>query len=71
MIAEMEKDNLTELLTKFEDGVKPNMDLSAVTLYKDFISAALDASSYADTSTELIQMVQGEFLQGSYNFENY
>ena len=60
----MEKDNLTEYLTNWKDGGVKSSDLSAVTLYNDFISAALDATSYADTSTELIQMIQGERLRG-------
>ena len=65
MIAQMEKDNLTEHLTNWEDGGVKSSDLSAVTLYKDFVSAALNATSYADTSTELIQMIQGECSRGS------
>ena len=64
MMAKMENDNLTQLLSKWKDndGAKPT-DLSAVSLYKEFITeSSVEGSEmevYSETATELIQMVQG------------
>ena len=64
MMAKMENDNLTEVLSKWkdEDGIKSG-DLSALSLYKEFIAeSSVDGpgvETYSETATELIQMVQG------------
>ena len=64
MMAKMENDNLTQLLSKWKDtnGAKP-AELSAVSLYKEFIvESSVEGSemeAYSETATELIQMVQG------------
>ena len=63
-MAKMENDNLTQILSKWKDtnGAKP-ADLSAVSLYKEFIAESSvegsEMEEYSKTATELIQMVQG------------
>ena len=63
----MEKDNLTDAIDEWEDkGVKP-ADLSAVTLYRDFVAEALKTdnkgTAVREAWTELIQMIQGKSVK--------
>ena len=64
MMTKLENDNLTEVLSKWKDGegIKSE-DLSAISLYKEFIAeSSVDGpvlETYSETASELIQMVQG------------
>jgi hypothetical protein len=66
MMTKMETENLTESLSNWTEGGVKSADLSAISLYKDFIAASsVDGpttvvASYRDTATELIQKIQGE-----------
>ena len=63
-MAKMENDNLTQLLSKWKDmdDAKP-ADLSAISLYREFIAESSvegsEMEAYSETATEFIQMVQG------------
>ena len=80
-MTKMETDNLTKYLVKLHEGGVKLAELSAATLYKEFISASsVDGpiqvvASYAKTATDLIQKIQGEFIQfmlhkNLFNFSN-
>ena len=62
-MAEMAFDNLTDALKRWKDAGVAKPDLAAVTLYKDFWAGALNSDELGDSSTRLIQTVQGSTQQ--------
>ena len=56
----MERDNLTDVLNHWKDKGVDAKQLSAPSLYRDLMADWADSESMMDTSTNFIQMIQGE-----------
>ena len=56
----MERDNLTDALNHWDDKGVDTKHLSAPTLFRDLMADWADSESMMDTSTNFIQMIQGE-----------
>ena len=56
----MERDNLTDVLSHWEDKGVDAKQLSAPTLYRDLMADWADSESMMDTSTNFVQMIQGK-----------
>ena len=59
----MERDNLTDALTEWKKAGVKKKDLSAVTLWRDFLGGYLNSDSMMENSTNAVQMIQGGFIQ--------
>ena len=62
-MAETERDNLTEALTGWQKAGVKKKDLSAVTLWRDFMDDYVNSASMMETSTQAVQMVQGGLFE--------
>ena len=56
----MERDNLTDAVNHCDDKGVDTKHLSAPTLFRDLMADWADSESMMDTSTNFIQMIQGE-----------
>ena len=56
----MERDNLTDALSHWDDKGVDAKHLSAPTLFRDLMADWADSESMMDTSTNFAQMIQGK-----------